>query len=229
MQLKKGLILGYILVICQIFGCSPDALATSMVLNKSASALSQSLVQMAMKKNEQGNYIAALNDLNEAIRLDQKDIDAYFNRGLIYYHLHSTEKAIEDFSIAINLNNNFVEAYVNRGNIYLELEDYSMAMRDYNQVLNSNPNNSLALNNLGLVYLNLGEYQKADKYFKKSIIVQPNYPDAYFNQGLLLLELNQKKNALVSFQKAMHLSKTQHNLEVYQAAREELAKLNKHP
>ncbi len=229
LSLKKVLFSGLIILsLSQLTGCLSNSLASPTPFNEeSPSAFSKKLVQQGIQKNFKGAYNEALVDLSEAVRLDDHDVDAYFNRGLTYYRLHKIEKAIEDFTMAITLNNEFIEAYVNRGNIYLEFEEYKKAIKDYTKVLAINPNNSLAHNNLGLVYLNLGEYKQATAYFKSAIELEPNYPDAYFNQAILYSELNQKQKAIVNLRKAMKLAKEQENLGIYQAAVAELEKLQK--
>ena len=216
-----------LLILTQLTGCFADSLASPKLLSSEKSTVTHSkvLVQQAIEKNLKGEYKEALAVLNEAVRLNINDGDAYFNRALAYYQLNKKEQAIQDLTKAITLNNKFIEAYVNRGNIYLELQEYPKAVSDYKKVLSINPKNPLAHNNLGLVYMNLGEYEQATQYFKSAIALEPNYPDAYFNQGILYLELNQKQKAIASLTKAMTLAKDQENQDIYRAAQEELQKI----
>jgi Flp pilus assembly protein TadD len=45
----------------------------------------------------------AIQDLDEAIRLDPQDADAYYNRGVAYQHLGMTEESERDFEKAKEL------------------------------------------------------------------------------------------------------------------------------
>ena len=67
---------------------------------------------------EQGRRGEAIDELNEAIRLNPQFAEAYYNRGIAYYDLGQHERAIEDFDEAVRLNPQDAEAYYNRGNAY---------------------------------------------------------------------------------------------------------------
>ena len=70
------------------------------------------------KLAEQGRYEQAIEDYDQAIRLNPEDADAYYNRGIVYYELGQLERAIEDYDEAIRLNPEYTKAYYNRGIVY---------------------------------------------------------------------------------------------------------------
>lgn len=61
---------------------------------------------------------------------DDKDSQAYTNRGITYDKLNQHERAIQDYNKAIKLNPDLAEAYVNRGSSYSEIGRYEEATRD---------------------------------------------------------------------------------------------------
>jgi tetratricopeptide (TPR) repeat protein len=73
--------------------------------------------------------------LNEAIRLNPTDVDAYHNRGLSYALLGQYEKAIEDYNEAIRLDPTMAGAYHNRGLAYQAIGNPKKAEMDFQRYL----------------------------------------------------------------------------------------------
>ena len=62
-----------------------------------------------------GDYDRAIEDYNQAIKLNPKDAKTYNNRGRAHYYKGDYDRAIEDYNQAIKLNPEYVIAYNNRG------------------------------------------------------------------------------------------------------------------
>jgi tetratricopeptide (TPR) repeat protein len=67
-----------------------------------------------------GDYVTAVADFTEAIRLNPNYTNAYHNRGLAYKNKGDYDRAIADYTQAIRLNPNDASAYFNRGNAYAD-------------------------------------------------------------------------------------------------------------
>lgn len=78
-----------------------------------------------------GQHQRAIENYDQAIRLDPNEAWFYFNRGFTYSDLGQNQQAIEDFNQAIHLNPNFVRAYNNRGIAYFQLAKYDRACNDF--------------------------------------------------------------------------------------------------
>ena len=48
-------------------------------------------------------FVSAVSDLNEAIRLDSRDIDSFYSLGMVYKAMDLKNKAVEAFTQVINL------------------------------------------------------------------------------------------------------------------------------
>ena len=77
--------------------------------------ISESIINID-DKPEMDKLGSAIDDYDEAIRLDPQFASAYYNRGLAYQRLGQSERAIKDFNEAIRLNPQYAAAYNNRAN-----------------------------------------------------------------------------------------------------------------
>ncbi|XP_054244141.1 dynein axonemal assembly factor 4 [Indicator indicator] len=96
-----------------------------------------------------GNYLAAVNAYNLAIRLNNKLPLLYLNRAACHLKLRNLHKAIEDSSKALELltppvsdnKSARVKAYVRRGTAFCQLELYTEGLQDYEAALKIDPKN----------------------------------------------------------------------------------------
>ncbi|XP_037251957.1 dynein assembly factor 4, axonemal [Falco rusticolus] len=96
-----------------------------------------------------GNYLAAVNAYNLAVRLNNKLPLLYLNRAACHLKLRNLHKAIEDSSKALELltppvpdnENARVKAYVRRGTAFCQLQLYTEGLQDYEAALKIDPKN----------------------------------------------------------------------------------------
>jgi tetratricopeptide (TPR) repeat protein len=84
---------------------------------------------------EMKDYRSALEDFNQAISMNEKYPDAFFNRGILEFRLQDYNSAMVDYDRAILLNKGYVEAWVNRGVLKYQLQDFQGSVGDFNQAL----------------------------------------------------------------------------------------------
>ena len=78
-----------------------------------------------------GEKQKALEDYNQALKLDPNYVHAYHNRGLVYYNLGEKQKALEDYNQALKLDSKYAGVYFCRGNVYNDLGEKQKALEDY--------------------------------------------------------------------------------------------------
>ncbi|XP_048337827.1 dynein axonemal assembly factor 4 isoform X1 [Sphaerodactylus townsendi] len=94
-----------------------------------------------------GNYLAAVNAYNLAIRINNQIPALYLNRAACHLRLRNLHKAIEDSSKALDLltppvqdnANARVKAHLRRGTAFCELELYTEGLQDYVAALKIEP------------------------------------------------------------------------------------------
>ncbi|BAP55100.1 histidine kinase [Thioploca ingrica] len=87
-----------------------------------------------------GKYELALNDYDEAIKLEPDCALAYYNnRGNIYIKQQKYELALNDLNQAIVLRPDLAGPYLNRGYLYYAIGKYELAAKDYEKVIDLDP------------------------------------------------------------------------------------------
>ena len=96
-------------------------------------------------------YDRAIVEYSEAIRLDPRSAEAYFNRGLAFEAIGSDRNALEDFSAVIRLNRKDATALERRATVHFRMGAYDRAAGDYDAALVIDPRNAEALYGRGVV------------------------------------------------------------------------------
>ncbi len=82
-----------------------------------------------------GEYRRAIQDYDQALRLDPGYAVAYYNRGLAYSDLGEYRRAIEDYDQALRLDPGLAQAYIGRANAHCELGMNEASLDDRMQTL----------------------------------------------------------------------------------------------
>ena len=128
------------------------------------------------------NFQADLADLNKRLKSDPKNVDTYYNRGLLYAKNGQYQPAVKDFSEVIKLNPSDVEAYCNRGSANFEAGKLDLALADYNAGLKLKANDADLYYNRGLVYLKKGLKEQALADLRKAKSLGQGKAEDYLKQ-----------------------------------------------
>jgi tetratricopeptide (TPR) repeat protein len=173
------------------------------------------------------NYTGALTDFDQAIRLNPNYTFAYSNRGVIRADLRDYRGAIADLDQAIRLNPNSALAYNNRAATRADLQDYRGALADLNEAIRLNPNDARSHYNRGLIRARLQDYQGAMTDLDQAVRLNPNNALAYYNRGDTRAKLQDSRGAIADFQRAAELARALGNTQVYEAAVDNLRRLQR--
>jgi tetratricopeptide (TPR) repeat protein len=131
-----------------------------------------------------GEYDRALQDYNQAIRLNHNNANAYNNRGMIYKIRGEYDRAIEDYSEAIWLSNNdYPAAFFNRAKSYFAKGQYDRALADFDMVLRFNPRNPDGLYGRGLSEIRSGDTAAGTADMAAAKALNPNIAEEYEQSG----------------------------------------------
>jgi tetratricopeptide (TPR) repeat protein len=87
-----------------------------------------------------GQYDHAIEDFDQAIRLNPNDAVAFSNRGAAYARRGQPDRAIEDYDQAIRLNPDYATAFYNRGFVKRAKGDFAGGDDDIAKAKQLNPN-----------------------------------------------------------------------------------------
>src|SRR5207249_2230620 len=103
-----------------------------------------------------GWYDRAIEDYDQAIRLDPKHAIAYNDRGNVYSGKGEVDRAIQDYDQAIRLDPRDASALNNRGLAYSRKSQPARAIQDFDQAIRLDPALASAYNNRGNAYSSRG-------------------------------------------------------------------------
>ncbi|MDZ8186473.1 MAG: tetratricopeptide repeat protein [Nostoc sp. ChiSLP02] len=159
-----------------------------------------------LEKYNNKDFSGAIEDYNQAIKINPNYADAYYNQGLAHYDLGDKQAAIEDYTQAIKINPDYANAFINRGLTHYDLGDKQAAIEDYNQAIKINPDHANAYINRGLTRSELGDKQAAIADYNQAITINPNDAVAYYNRGLARYDLGDKQAAITDYNQAIKIN-----------------------
>jgi len=154
-----------------------------------------------------GETDKAIEDFNEAIRLNADYDSAYIYRGLAWVKKHDYGRAISDFTEAITRDpGNPSLAFNDRANTYVLMGEYDRAIDDYGRAIQLNPSiASVYFNRAGLRYAR-GEYDDAIDDYSRAIDLNPAYAAAYNNRAVAYQIKAEIDKAIADFGSAVRLN-----------------------
>ena len=141
--------------------------------------------------DDKGDYDRAIQDFNEAIRLNPNFERAYYDRGNAYIDKDDYDRAIQEYDEAIRLNPKDANAYNNRGVAYERKGDYGHAIQDYNQAILLNSNYTSAYSGRGSAYFAQSNLTAAIADFLHTISAAPSSSGAVY--AVLMLHVIMKR------------------------------------
>jgi tetratricopeptide (TPR) repeat protein len=135
---------------------------TAMILSgrETPGNLAEAFYNRGVAYDNKGQPDRAIEDYDQAIRLNPNHAKAFYNRGVAYAIKRQHDRAIEDFDHVIGLNPDDASAFVGRGAAYtgkgvtacrpasflppcaLAIAQYDRAIEDFDQAIRLNPNDA---------------------------------------------------------------------------------------
>jgi tetratricopeptide (TPR) repeat protein len=152
-----------------------------------------------------GEYDRAVADLDQAMRLNPKNIAGVFlERGRAYEGKGDYRLAIADLSEALRRDSTLAEAYFGRAVAYEALGQRDLSMTDLMAAERLDRNLVAALfMQRGNVLRTSHQYDAAIAAFDRSIELNPNLPLAYFGRGASYDEKGDRQSAAADYRKCL--------------------------
>lgn len=157
-----------------------------------------SLLKMAELKYILEDYDGSILNINEVIRLDRQNAEAYFMLGMNFKALNDMERAINAFQTAVEMDSGLTDAWITLGEIFEERKD-PKAIKYFDSAILSDPKSMQALHAKAFYIQNHGDIAGAQLIYRNIITTDKTYSDAYLNSGLLYMEMDSIDRAFEQF------------------------------
>jgi tetratricopeptide (TPR) repeat protein len=165
----------------------------------------------------QRNYDRAIDDYNEAIRLDPKYAIGFNNRGLAYQRSGQIDRAIKDYDEAIRLNPAYALAMANRATARRIKGRVDLAIEDCDKAIGVNPRLAAAFFARADAYRDKAQWDfdaylvdgvyedRAIADYDEGLRLEPNNAVAFRNRGFLNTKRQRYDRAIQDFDQAIRL------------------------
>lgn len=157
-----------------------------------------SLLKLAEYKHILEDYDGSIMTLNEIIRLDPQNGEAYFMLGMNFKSLNDTKRAKNSFQTAAEMDSKITDAWMILGEIY-EAEKDPKALQYYESAILSDPNSMEARHAKAFYLQNNNKIDQAQEIYKEIILLDKYYTAAYLNSGYLYLDTDSLDRAFEQF------------------------------
>ena len=149
-------------------------------------------------------YEDSMRTIDQVLRQDPQNADAYFMFGLNFKETGDTVRAINSFKKAVDIEPELTDAWISLGQLYASLDD-PIAESYFDNAIKTEPENPLTWHAKADYFSDQEELQKAIEIYQKIMVFDPQYEEAYFNAGLLYLDMDSIPKAHHQFNLAINI------------------------
>ena len=200
MQSKNRFFIAIIFILILLYGCKTTD--TSKNQNYSQAEYFNMAGNTAKEKKD---GTRAIYYYTKAIETDPDYIEAYLNRGEMYYYVNEHEKALADFDRVIELNPKEDRAYYWKALVYKYLKQYENSIICSNKLIELHDKDTNYYELRAKIYMDMENYISAYNDVNIAIKLNQNNGILYSLRGLLNEYLNKYNDAIVDYKKSIAL------------------------
>lgn len=115
---------------------------------------------------KENNFEKAIQTYQQAIKINNKNISAYYSLGTIYIQQEKFDQAEDIYKKSLQFYSDSVTPYFNLGFIYYTKKNYEQALQYYKKALAIDVNDNFVNYYIAKVYNDMGEKEQAVQFFK---------------------------------------------------------------
>lgn len=173
--------------------------------NEADANLAIAFKNLCLAYNDKGDHDRAIQNCDQAIKLNAGFIDAYLFRGHAYFNKGDNDRAIQDYDKAITLDPNEAGTFVERGAAYHIKGDNVRAIEDLDQAIRLDPNDATAFYVRGAAYQAENENDHAIQDYSKAIKLAPNFAASHYLRGVLEKQMGDISGGDADIAQARHI------------------------
>lgn len=144
---------------------------------------------------QHNNALAALDQL---LRQDPQNAEAFFMSGRVALDMGDTTRAIKAFQKSVQYDADLFDAWVFIGRIFAK-KNNPLALQYFDNALRLDTANLQVMEYKAGFFLNRREYGKARDMYRKIILADPDYSNAYYDLGIMYLNQDSLQQAYDHF------------------------------
>jgi len=152
----------------------------------------------------EGNYVQAVQRLEQATRLLPKDARAWNHLGLAYHGAERFGEAIKAYQQALALDRNLAAGHFNLGILYLDQGNLPLAILELTSYTGLQPNAAGGWIKLGTAQIRARQPELGEKSFRQALKLNPHLPEAWNGLGLVQIQRRRYEEAAQQFKAALH-------------------------
>ena len=153
-------------------------------------------VQRAVALEGAGKLEAAVAELQRALELEPRLVQAHVNLISVYTKLRQPEQARRSYQAALAINPGQPDLHYNYGIALLNEQKFTAAAQAFERALEINPAHAEARTNLAQAFERMGQVSDAMEQYRLAVESRPNYRLALFHLARLMLDQNRNQEAL---------------------------------
>ncbi|MFH2141759.1 MAG: tetratricopeptide repeat protein [Bacteroidota bacterium] len=184
----------------KIYLAIPIIVLLTVVTGNSQSSDILNIINEGTSLHDQGNYKAAIEKYNEALKINPKSSTALYEIAYSLFAMNDFKTSIEYCNKTLKIDKNHQDAYVVMGSSYDMSGDVKKSIKTYKKGLKRNPQSYLLQFNLGLSYMGLNDYSKAEKCAIKAIELNNSHSSSHLLlTNLHYIQYNRVKSLLAAY------------------------------
>jgi tetratricopeptide (TPR) repeat protein len=162
--------------------------------------------------NSKRQFIDAIADHTEAIRLNPRLSYPFAARGYAYLERGELEKGLVDLTESIRLDPNSDSAYYNRGLLHNRRGEFSDALVDFDEAVRCSPERADRLVARALCYFAMEDFDRALASFDGAIVTEPSNAIGYVARSNFYARRGNTDKQQRDYQQALSLNPNARNL-----------------
>ncbi|GAB3922647.1 tetratricopeptide repeat protein [Mucilaginibacter myungsuensis] len=180
-------------------------IAGLLMVMPAANALAQSadaeaIIKQGIQLHDKGDYAAAIEKYQEALKLDPKSTLAEFEIGYSMLMAGRGKEAIPHLEAVITAGGDMrAGAYDMLGSVYDNEKQFDKAFEQYKKAIEADPKYQRAYFNMGIAYVRQEKYAEAESYAISALKLNPRHSSSHKLYGFAAAGQKKKAGAVLAY------------------------------